>query len=92
MGLIVEPLIAAGKEGIKMTCADNQICHVFPILASYIADYPEQCLVAGNKENFCPICEVVPEDCGEPCNTPTCDPKEVLEALKTSASGSPSIP
>ncbi|KAF8582913.1 hypothetical protein K439DRAFT_1509196, partial [Ramaria rubella] len=32
--LIVEPLIKAGQEGVMVTCTDNKICHVFPILAS----------------------------------------------------------
>ena len=62
MSKLMLPLIEAGKNGVLMTSADNQIRCVFPILASYIAGYPEQCLVAGNMENSCPICEIKPAD------------------------------
>jgi len=83
MSVILKPLIEAGKNGVDIVCADNQIRKVYPILAAYIADFPEQCLVATVKENDCPLCEIDPDHRGEPFNAPFRDPARSLEALRS---------
>ncbi|KAJ7579726.1 hypothetical protein C8J56DRAFT_1006594 [Mycena floridula] len=77
----------AGKRGVKMTCADGWIRHVFPILAAYIADYPEQCLVACCEESRCPRCTVAAKLRQSPLQSTWRDPEETLCLLGEQEAG-----
>ncbi|KAJ7853846.1 hypothetical protein B0H14DRAFT_3085568 [Mycena olivaceomarginata] len=81
MQVILEPLRAAGVDGVEMDCADGFVRRMFPILAAYIADYPEQCLVACCRENSCPRCLVQPKQRGESLNSTLRDPGETLRVI-----------
>ncbi|KAJ6605116.1 hypothetical protein B0H10DRAFT_1957239 [Mycena sp. CBHHK59/15] len=81
MGLIMASLADMGNNGVEMTCADGLLRKVHPILAAYIADYPEQCLVACCMENWCPICKVVPDDRGVHSPHPKRDMDESLQYI-----------
>jgi hypothetical protein len=65
MSIPMESVVEASKRGEDMVCADSWIRKIWPILAAYVADYPEQCLVACCMENRCPICTVDPKERGK---------------------------
>ncbi|KAJ7813602.1 hypothetical protein B0H14DRAFT_3477712 [Mycena olivaceomarginata] len=81
MGRILRSLAEAGANGVDMTCADGMLRKVYPILAAYIADYPEQCLVACCMENRCPVCKVLPKERGDHIPCPKRDMDETLDYI-----------
>ena len=87
MRSLLEPLKKAGLDGIDMVCSDGFIRRVFPILAAYVADYPEQCLVACNNEKRCPRCLTDYHHLGEPVETVWRDEDSVLQAMEDASAG-----
>ncbi|KAJ7576496.1 hypothetical protein C8J56DRAFT_1007498 [Mycena floridula] len=65
MKSLLEPIVEARKNGVPMMCSDGFVRHVYPIVMAYIADHPEQCLIAGCTQNSCPRCIVPPDQSGE---------------------------
>ena len=70
-----------------MTCADGYVRRIFPILAAYVADFPEQCLVLCCMENRCPQCVVSPNDRGSPNESPLCNVELTLKTLQQHQKG-----
>ncbi|KAJ8494649.1 hypothetical protein ONZ45_g13167 [Pleurotus djamor] len=56
LSIMLESLKEAGRSGVHMTDARGNIRKVFPIISSYVADYPEQCLISCSKYGTCPKC------------------------------------
>ncbi|KAF8870609.1 hypothetical protein BD779DRAFT_1614047 [Infundibulicybe gibba] len=88
MEIIMSHFIDAGTNGKNMVCADGLIRNVWPIFAAYVADYPEQCLVACCMENRCPGCLVDPSERGNHiCGIQKRDQDEVLFLLRRKQEG-----
>jgi len=62
---ILAPLKKAGTEGIEIIGGDGSVRLVFPVLACYVADYPEQCLVTCSKYGTCPKCQARSDELAE---------------------------
>ncbi|PSR97599.1 hypothetical protein PHLCEN_2v4306, partial [Hermanssonia centrifuga] len=88
MRIILDSLVEAGKSGTYVTCADRYIRFVKPILAAYVADYPEQCLVGGSMENRCPIGQIAPDKRGSHEHCMPRDREEILGLLDAHRSNS----
>ncbi|KAJ7050865.1 hypothetical protein C8F01DRAFT_1343437 [Mycena amicta] len=58
-----------------------------PILAGYIADHPERCLVSCCAENRCTDSKVREEKRGDPIYSPPRDPVETIKILRKEADG-----
>lgn len=82
MRKLLEPLVKAGQEGVEMCCSDGYKRDIYPILAAYVADYPEQCLVCCCKENRCPSCLVKATERGQLLNNLFRDPAATLAAMR----------
>jgi hypothetical protein len=78
MRLILQPLISSGNNGMEVLGGDGCVRNVFPILASYVADYPEQCLVGCAKYGTCPKCQRRATDLQDPTPGPARSPEWTL--------------
>ncbi|KAI5992617.1 hypothetical protein EDC04DRAFT_2872765 [Pisolithus marmoratus] len=82
MSLLLRPLVDAGRDGKAMVCADGYLCCVHPIFAAYVADFPEQCLVACNKESRCLCCLVQSNKRGDHEENPWRSMADTLKTLR----------
>ncbi|KAM5541925.1 hypothetical protein V8D89_004235 [Ganoderma adspersum] len=91
MKALLTPLIEAGRHGVPMTCADSLIWHVYPILAAYVADHPEQCLITCYKENRYPWCVVPQDERGSETPYPLHNQRISLDIMKNAQDNIPNL-
>ncbi|KAF8604766.1 hypothetical protein BDV93DRAFT_440104 [Ceratobasidium sp. AG-I] len=59
MEKMLATLCKASKNGVEMWCPDGRLRRVFPRVAAYTADWPEQNLQSCTSEGSCPICKAM---------------------------------
>ncbi|KAG8735486.1 hypothetical protein FRC10_010466, partial [Ceratobasidium sp. 414] len=80
---IFEPLKTMLSEGTLAWCADGYLHHIYPIIASWVANWPEQNEVACTTETGCPKCMKPWQGRGNGGpRAPLRDPDTVLDALR----------
>ncbi|KIY67102.1 hypothetical protein CYLTODRAFT_454797 [Cylindrobasidium torrendii FP15055 ss-10] len=83
---LFKPLVEAGKNGVQMASGDGRLWMVHPILAAYVADYPEQCLVTCSKQKSCPKCHAGPDELDADDPLPMRNQKSTLTTLSIAKS------
>lgn len=53
---VFEPLKTASSDGMLAWCADGYLRHVYPLIAAWVADWPEQNDIACTIRSGCPKC------------------------------------
>jgi hypothetical protein len=86
MERLLAPLAKACEEGgAEVLCTDGGIRRIYPVLAAYVADFPEQCKVACTLQSHCPSCTVKPEKRGDLGNAPPRTREQVIAAMNEHA-------
>lgn len=66
LSVILESLKRVAETGVELTSADGSVRLCHPIQACYVADYPEQCLVACTRYGrTCPKCDITWQHLGD---------------------------
>lgn len=65
MQTLLGPLALYGETGLPMISGDGAWCQCYPILASFIGDYPKQVLVTCTYYGECPKCDVPCDELGD---------------------------
>jgi hypothetical protein len=83
MEAMLEPLQKASEDGVDMWCADGRMRRIYPIVAAYIADWPEQNLMSCTSEGSCPVCSTKRRGRGDGTQSaPLRDRDETLDAIR----------
>ncbi|EUC57340.1 hypothetical protein RSOL_219280, partial [Rhizoctonia solani AG-3 Rhs1AP] len=84
MEKMLEPLREASVNGIEMWCPDGFKRRIYPRVAAYTADWPEQSLQCVTTEGRCPICKAAYRNRGHLVDeAEQREREETLNALRT---------
>ncbi|KAG9124668.1 hypothetical protein FRC07_010699 [Ceratobasidium sp. 392] len=54
---IFEPLKESSENGMLAWCVDGNLRHIYPVIAAWVADWPEQNDIACTTQGGCPRCQ-----------------------------------
>jgi hypothetical protein len=74
-----------------MECGDGFVCQCFPILAAYLADNPEQTMIASCQRNLCYKCTVHRDAHGDLQKDADRHPQHTSDALEAQVLGHTSV-
>ncbi|KAG8722468.1 hypothetical protein FRC09_006235 [Ceratobasidium sp. 395] len=80
--IMLAPLKEASENGVDMWCPDRRLRRVYPMVAAYTADWPEQNLQSCTSEGSCPVCSTDWADRGSNEDpAPMRDREETIDAI-----------
>ncbi|KAF8598797.1 hypothetical protein BDV93DRAFT_478147, partial [Ceratobasidium sp. AG-I] len=83
MAVLLQPLRKAAKDGVEMWCADGRLRRIYPIVAAFVGDFPEQNLMACTYQSSCPVCTTKQKGRADYSRqAPMRDRKATLKALR----------
>ncbi|KAG8685637.1 hypothetical protein FRC09_014619, partial [Ceratobasidium sp. 395] len=82
MKVMLQPLEDACREGVEVMCGDGGLRRIYPCLAAYVGDFPEQCRIGCTKQTHCPLCTVRATERGDLTNSPLRNRDLVLDVMK----------
>ena len=85
---VLSPIESYGETGIAMATRDGIWYRCHPILATFIGDYPEQCLVTCTQNGRCPKCMVPRDEIGDDTIFASCDFGAAVDVFSLSDSNS----
>ncbi|KAG0701704.1 hypothetical protein DFH29DRAFT_982632 [Suillus ampliporus] len=79
LAAILQPLWHGMMTPVVQRCPDGHYCRVIYDLSAFIADYPEQVMLAGIVQNWCVKCTAPPKDLDDsPAERHTCQYTNIL--------------
>ena len=82
LDFVLKPLKVAATVGIMMSDPVGNSHYCFTPLVAYIADTPEQCLLAGVSPKASPVLTATYKQFGDPYPHPPCTAAITLDAIK----------
>jgi hypothetical protein len=81
MRAIMEPLEETGRNGVPMWCADGRLRRIYPLVAAFVGDWPEQNDMACTTQSGCPMCQKKNEGRGDGQRAPMRSSVQTLTLL-----------